>query len=130
VFLAVVALAPPFEALRDLAVRSDIPKMVTRLWPLIIDVSNAQARLALWRPERCGDPRRPPAMVTTRTSTSTRTRIVTTTKTGELDVDADAGKFMRSAHWSCCAAAGSGDPRRRDAGRRQRRHNDPRPSRR
>jgi hypothetical protein len=53
-FLAVVAFVLSFEALRDLAVRSGIPEMLAWLWPLIIDVSIAQATLALlalWRPE-------------------------------------------------------------------------------
>jgi hypothetical protein len=53
-FHAVVAFALSFEALQDLAVRSGIPKMLAWLWPLIIDVSIAQATLALlalWRPE-------------------------------------------------------------------------------
>ena len=53
-FLALVAFVLSFEALRGLAVRSGIPEMLAWLWPLIIDVSIAQATLtllALWRPE-------------------------------------------------------------------------------
>ena len=42
-----------FEALRDLAVRSGIPETLAWMWPVIVDVSIAQATLALlalWRP--------------------------------------------------------------------------------
>ena len=52
--LAVFAFVLSFEALRDLAVRSGIPEMLAWMWPVIIDVSIAQATLALlalWRPE-------------------------------------------------------------------------------
>jgi hypothetical protein len=52
--LAVFAFVLSFEALRDLAVRSGIPEILAWMWPVIVDVSIAQATLALlalWRPE-------------------------------------------------------------------------------
>jgi Protein of unknown function (DUF2637) len=52
--LAVFAFVLSFEALRDLAVRSEIPERLAWMWPVIVDVSIAQATLALlalWRPE-------------------------------------------------------------------------------
>jgi hypothetical protein len=52
--LAIFAFVLSFEALRDLAVRSGIPDVLAWMWPVIIDVSIAQATLALlalWRPE-------------------------------------------------------------------------------
>jgi hypothetical protein len=52
--LAVFAFVLSFEALRDLAVRSGIPETLAWMWPVIIDVSIAQATLALlalWQPE-------------------------------------------------------------------------------
>jgi hypothetical protein len=51
--LAVFAFVLSFEALRDLAVRSGIPETLAWMWPVIVDVSIAQATLALlalWRP--------------------------------------------------------------------------------
>jgi DNA-directed RNA polymerase specialized sigma24 family protein len=51
--LAVFAFVLSFEALRNLAVRSGIPEMLAWMWPVIVDVSIAQATLALlalWRP--------------------------------------------------------------------------------
>jgi hypothetical protein len=51
--LAVFAFVLSFEALRDLAVRSGIAETLAWMWPVIVDVSIAQATLALlalWRP--------------------------------------------------------------------------------
>lgn len=47
VFLAAGAFVLSFEALRDLAVRNGIPAQLAWIWPMIIDVTIAQATLAL-----------------------------------------------------------------------------------
>lgn len=47
VFLAAGAFVLSFEALRDLAVRNGIPEQLAWIWPMIIDVTIAQATLAL-----------------------------------------------------------------------------------
>lgn len=58
-FLGVCAGVLSFDALYDLAVRSGVPGVLAYLWPVVVDVTIAQATIALWalsRPAPAADP--------------------------------------------------------------------------